>query len=177
MSTIDKIIAGTKNVARNLASGFNDQSNDKVVQSAVLAGSIGGAVCGIIAASAFWPLCILGGVAGSFVLAIGNWNGDFKSRALSALIGFPLGAVVAVPMAGAMIGTGLGAKAGVALSAALQKAEQPAQDGVATAPAEGKSGFTLSGLSAAFTRALKGISTKSDAPAAGNRQEPPAPKQ
>ena len=72
MSILDKIITGTKTVARNLADGFNDPNNDKVVQSAVLAGSIGGAVCGIIAASAFWPLCLVGGVVGSFVLAIAD---------------------------------------------------------------------------------------------------------
>lgn len=177
MSTLDKIITGAKTIAHNLASGFRDENNDKIVQSGALAGSVGGAVCGIILASAFWPLCILGGVAGSFVLAVGNWNGDFKSRALSALIGFPLGAVLAVPMAGAMIGTGLGAKAGQALSAHLQKNEDPAQTTNANIPAEGKSGFSLSGLSTAFTRALKGITADSAAPTADPRNKPPAPKQ
>ena len=177
MSTLDKIITGVKTAAQNFATSFKTHDNDKVVQAASLAGAVGGCVCGIVLASAFWPLSFAAGVAGSFILAIGNWNGDFKSRALSAVIGFPLGAIFGPAMAGTMAGAALGVKGGVALSAALQKAEQPAQDGVASAPAEGKSGFSLSGLTTAFARALKGTTAKSDAPAASNRQEPTAPKQ
>ena len=177
MSTFDNIVTGVKTAARNFATSFQTENNDKVVQAAALSGSVGGAVCGIIVATAFWPVSIATGLAGSFILAVGNWNGDFKSRALSALIGFPLGAVFGPALVGAMAGGALGVKGGHALSAHLQKTEQAEQNGTAPARAEGKSSFDLSGLTNAFTRALKGITAKSSAPSSNNRQDPPAPQQ
>ena len=126
MSPFRKAIDFVTTRAKNFATGFDAQGEDKYISAAMMAGTVGGAAMGILLATAFWPVAVLGGVAGSFVLTVANWNGDFKSRALTALIGFPLGVVFAPIIGGGMLGAYAGQKVLMAVRAPTGTATEPA---------------------------------------------------
>lgn len=177
MNMLERTFDNTKNFLKNLTTGIATVKGDKFASAISFACGVGGAVCGLVLAQAFWPLALAAGVAGSCVLAIADWNGDAKSRALSALIGFPIGVVFGPLVGGAMAGAHLGQALGKTVSKAADEAEAQEQTGEATPASESsKGGFNLGSIALRFRRAATATAETQAAPAQQVQQDPPAPK-
>lgn len=174
MARLEDIYKNTKAHLAHFNRSFHTASGDKFVGGMSVGFAASGAICGFLLTVGVWPVALAGAVAGSVVLAVANWNGDTKSRMLSALIGFPLGAVFAPVIAGAMAGAYAGQKAGEALTAQADIAQQREQADVA-ATAAPNSRFDLPSLALRFRRAVMNEQKVPPAKAEPTQDKPPQP--